>query len=114
MYAYRVGTASASRQKFIAPSGRTFYIDFEPCNGFYEKYNTSVTHLQIRTASSGYEVPYIVRGTRQGVYGEARDTYKQKFNILNIPITDKIYSGSELTAPEEHLHPRIEDLMPYI
>ena len=97
------------------PTGRSFYVNLAP--GARSSSTILCSHLKIATSqysSSGYEVPYIVRGTRQGVYREVQTTYKQGFKILNIPITDKLYLGSELTAPEEHLHPRIEDLEPYI
>lgn len=115
MYSYKRDIYYGFNWTIKAPTGRSFYVNLAP--GARSGSTILCSHLKICTSSSsssGYEVPYIICGTRQGVYREVQTTYKQAFRILNIPITDKIYSGSELTAPEEHLHPRIEDLLPYI
>ena len=73
------------------------------------------THLKIatgqsKTSSGSYDVPYLITATKDGVHREFEQTYTQGFKILNIPITQLLYSGKESTAPEEHLHPRVEDL----
>ena len=98
------------------PTGRSFYINLAPGARSSGPY-VLTTHLKIQTGQytgHSYQVPFTIRGTRQGQYAEVEHTYKADFKILNIPITDRLYYGSELTAPEEHLHPRIEDLEPYI
>ncbi len=73
--------------------------------------NEFFTRLRVAVDSYSYpsKVTYRIQGTRQG-YREFEYTYDQKFNIVNIPITRLLYSGTELAAPIEHLHPRLEDL----
>lgn len=98
------------------PTGRNFHISLSPGSGTKNSTIFS-SHLKISTggySSNGYDVPYILRGTRHGVYQEFEHTYRARFKILNIPITQLIYSGKELSAPAEHLHPRVEDLAPFI
>ncbi len=63
--------------------------------------------------SNTYNVAYRIQATRQGDR-EFEYSYNQIFNIANIPITRLLYDGSELNAPEEHLHPRIEDIAEFI
>lgn len=115
MYSYRRDIYYGFNWTKTGPTGRSFYVSLAP--GARSGSSILTSHLKISTSqysSSGYPVTYTIRGTRQGVYREVEHTYKHGFKILNIPITQLLYSGSELTAPEEHLHPKIEDLIPYI
>ena len=96
------------------PTGKEFVVELAP--GGY-KMSQFCSHLKIKSSRwtvSGYSAPYLVRGTQHGVYRETQVTYTQGFKILNIPITDKLYLGPELTAPEEYLHPRLEDIEEFV
>lgn len=92
-------------------TGRRFTVNLAPVARSRNTFLCS--HLKISTFN-GYEVPYTIRGTRNGVDTEGEYTFTQNFKILNIPITDLIYSGNETAAPEEFLHPRLEDIIEYM
>ena len=68
------------------------------------------SYIRLSTDSTGFEVPYHITGTQKGVYRERDYSYKQAFNYANVPFTHLIYNGLESAAPEEHLHPHLEDL----
>ena len=68
----------------------------------------------IRVHASDYQVPYTITGTRNNEEYMGEITYKQRFNIINIPITNMIYFGPESSAPKEHLHPSTHDIEDYI
>lgn len=58
----------------------------------------------------GYEVPYLIKGIRNGTYTETVMKLKERFVIANIPYTQILYSGLESEAPDWALHPLEEDL----
>lgn len=111
MYVYRRDIYFGISWTLTSAAGRKFEVRL--CQGARSGTSRLCTHLKV-LSDTGYEIPYTIRGTQQGVYRTVETTYKQKFRILNIPITDSIYLGSELTAPEEHLHPRLEDIAEYM
>ncbi len=115
MYSYRGDTYFGFGWTLHGPNGVGFYVNLARRTTAYS--GIFCSHLKISTGqypSEGYEVPYIIRGTRYGKTQEIEHTYRQSFKILNIPITELLYAGSELKAPEEHLHPREEDLAKFI
>ncbi len=81
----------------------------------YEKEKIQIwsEFVQVRTDghwTTGFEVPYLIKGTRNGKYTEATTTLLQRFVVANIPYTDILYSGLESKAPDWALHPLEEDL----
>ena len=113
--AYRRDSGFGFQWNIRGQSGTSFTVRL--ANSSYNAYATFSSHVKIisgDSGSDGYRIPYVVRTVNQGVTTETAKTYRQAFRILNIPITDLVYSGPESDAPEAHLHPAVSDIEQYI
>ena len=78
--------------------------------------DTLMSYVMVTTGTSrsgknrGYDVEYLVKGTRDGKEVERRYKTKQYFNLALIPFTRLVYSGPETDAPEHALHVSVDDL----
>ena len=111
MFAYKRDIYNGLSWAKYGLTGRKFSVSLAPPSR--DGSDIICSHLKIST-SGGYDVPYTIRGMRNGSNVESEYTFTQNFRILNIPITQLLYSGKEILALEKHLHPSLEDIIDYI
>lgn len=94
------------------PSGQRNHYKISGTRSSYYGY-IGFNYLTLET-DAGYLAQYRLNGTRRGVESEGYVTLNQKFNFVNIPVTDCVYSKPEWLVPEKERHPIVEDLQWFI
>ncbi len=109
---YHVGASSSKSIDILATRKISTNGTSGNADGVYDGSQTGRNGLLtngILLRGPEYEIPYHIQGTRNGAPYSGEKVYRQKFNLIYIPITQRIYSGAEANAPESALHPSRED-----